>query len=92
MRRLIHRLGAPITSSSANAPGQPPAHTAEEVTAALRVLEATDVLVLDGGELPPSAPSTVVACEGNRVRILRAGVVTREELLQRLLGTGIDVE
>jgi L-threonylcarbamoyladenylate synthase len=92
MRRLIERLDAPITSSSANAPGQPAARTAAEAAAALRELEATDVLLLDGGELPPSAPSTVVACAGDRVRIVRAGVITREELLQRLPGTGIDVE
>lgn len=92
MRRLIQRLGAPITSSSANAPGQPPARTAAEAAAALRALDATDVLVLDGGELAPSQPSTVVACDGDRVRIVRAGVITRDELLQRLLGTGIDVE
>jgi L-threonylcarbamoyladenylate synthase len=92
MRRVIRALDAPLTSSSANAPGRPAARTAAEAAAALRTLGASDVLVLDGGELPVSAPSTVVTCRGNSVGIVRAGVVTREQLLEHLVGTGIDVE
>jgi L-threonylcarbamoyladenylate synthase len=92
MRRLIRALGAPITSTSANGPGRPPARNAAEAAAALSLLGARDVLVLDGGTLPPSAPSTVVACDGSRMRVIRLGVITMEVLQQRLLGTGIDVE
>ena len=92
MRRLIRALGAPVTSTSANAPGHPPARTAAEAEAALSLLGADDVLVLDGGTLSPSPPSTVAACDGNRVHIIRVGVITKDVLQQRLLGTGIDVE
>ena len=84
-------LGEGITSTSANAPGEPPARHAAEVTRALEALEAEDVLVLDGGELPPSAPSTVVECGDGRIRLLRAGAITPDALREQLLGSGIDV-
>ena len=31
--------------------------------------------VLDGGSLAPSAPSTVVDCTGERVRVIRSGAI-----------------
>lgn len=91
IRRLITALGAPITSTSANAPGQPPARSGAEAEAALAAIGTAGVLVLDGGELPRSLSSTVVACADDRVRIIREGVIARDELRQRLQGTGIDV-
>lgn len=91
IRRLIATLGAPLTSTSANARGRPAARSAGEAEAALNELDATDVLVLDGGLLPPSPPSTVVACGDDHVRVLREGAITRAQLHDRLDGTGIDV-
>ena len=91
IRRLIASLGAPITSTSANAPGEPTARSAAEAEAALARLDASHVLVLDGGLLPPSAPSTVVACDDDHVRVLREGAITRAQLHDRLHGTGIHV-
>lgn len=73
-RALVERLGRPLTSTSANAPGQPPAARAEEVLATLRAAGAGDaVRVVDAGPLPPSAPSTVVDCRGVDPIVLRAG-------------------
>lgn len=88
---LVDALGEGITSTSANAPGEPPAQSAADVLSALAALGAEDVLVLDGGELPPSPPSTVVQCEDRRVRVLRAGAITPDALRERLQGSGIDV-
>lgn len=82
VRALLARLGEPITSSSANLPRQPTAASADEVDAVLRELDRADVLILDGGRLPPSPPSTLVDCSVEPPRILRAGAITTEALLQ----------
>lgn len=80
---VLGELGEPITSTSANRPGEPPAATAEEVCEVLAALAPDDPFwILDGGPLPPSLPSTVLAVTGGRPRILRAGAVPADELRQ----------
>ena len=91
VRRLLEARRAPITSTSANAPGTRPARSAEEVIAALDALDARHVLVLDGGTLPESASSTIVAVEDRTARILREGAIPTEQLRHQLSGIGIDV-
>jgi len=73
----LMRAGAlAITSTSANAPGQPPARTGDEAARAASSLGGgADVMVLDAGTLPPSGPSTVVDCTGSAARVLREGTV-----------------
>lgn len=71
-RRLCEAVGGPITSTSANRSGAPPA-------CSLTGLDLEGVaLGLDGGALAPSAPSTVFDPERNE--ILREGVITRAQL------------
>lgn len=82
VRALLARLGEPITSTSANLPGVAPAQNSEEVARVLRELERDDVMILDGGTLPPSAPSTLVDCSVQPPRVLRAGAITIETLTQ----------
>ena len=73
-RMLVERLGVPLTSTSANAPGAPAAATGEEALAVARVAGAgKELWVLDAGRLSPSAPSTVVDCTGTAPLVLRAG-------------------
>jgi tRNA A37 threonylcarbamoyladenosine synthetase subunit TsaC/SUA5/YrdC len=91
VRALLGAWGAAVTSTSANARGQAPATDAGAVAAALRALKVDDVLVLDGGPLPPSAPSTIVAIDDDSVRVLRAGAVSQDALRNQLSGTGINV-
>jgi L-threonylcarbamoyladenylate synthase len=91
VRALLSAWGGAVTSTSANARGQAPATDASAVAAALRDLDVEDVLVLDGGPLPPSAPSTIVAIDDDRVRVLRAGAVSQDALRNQLSGTGINV-
>jgi L-threonylcarbamoyladenylate synthase len=38
------------------------------------------LMVLDGGRIPESPPSTVVDCTGRRPRIIRPGVFSANEL------------
>ena len=73
-RLLMERLRRPLTSTSANLPGKPPAASAEDALVAARAAGAGEELwVLDAGPLPPSQPSTVVDCSQPVPRVVRAG-------------------
>lgn len=76
IRRLIRAYGEPITSTSANRPGVPPAMTSTEIQAQWPdAIARGDLLVLDGGRLTPSEPSTVVDCMGRHPRVIRPGAI-----------------
>jgi L-threonylcarbamoyladenylate synthase len=76
IQRLIRAHGDPITSTSANRPGVPPAMTSQEVVEQWSdAIARGDVRVLDGGRLTPSNPSTVVDCMGRYPRVIRPGAV-----------------
>lgn len=77
LQRLIASLGDPITSTSANRPRQPVALAASEVLAAFPQQVATGkLMVLDGGRLEPSYPSTVLDCTGPHLRVIRPGALS----------------
>ena len=81
LQRLIAALGDPITSTSANRPGQPAATSAREVLDAFGPEVARGaVLLLDGGGLPTSEASTVVDCTGRRPRVIRPGAISAAQL------------
>ncbi|HEU4632218.1 MAG TPA: L-threonylcarbamoyladenylate synthase [Gemmatimonadaceae bacterium] len=77
LQRLIRAFGDPITSTSANRPRRPPARSATEVLAEwpAEVVRGR-LLVLDGGTLAPSEPSTVVDCTSRRPRVIRPGAIS----------------
>ena len=75
---VLAAAGGPVTSTSANLPGEPPARTAAEAARAAAAVE--NLLVLDGGALPPALPSTIVRCGAGPARILREGVIDRESI------------
>jgi L-threonylcarbamoyladenylate synthase len=78
--RLVSALGAPLTSTSLNAPGEPPAASGHQATRVVLGLGGSDVFVLDAGTLRPSGPSTVVDCTGPEPIVLRVGTVPVERL------------
>ncbi len=82
-RKLAEMNGGFITGTSANISGLKPARTAEEAVAQLG--EGVD-LYIDSGPSPLGKPSTVIAVENNKVKILRESVVstTTVEALYRL--------
>lgn len=90
LQRLIAALGSPLTSTSANLPGVPPAVNAREVVEQWRpVIARGRLLVLDGGTLPASPPSTVVDCTTRRLRVIRPGAIaaaTLRETVPDLIG------
>ncbi len=78
---LVRTLGVPLTATSANISGLPPAETAQEVIQYFR--DAIDVVV-DGGKTPGGMPSTIVEVTGGRVKIARPGKISEEEIRNAL--------
>ncbi len=81
VRVLLEVVGEPLTSSSANAPGAPPARTGEEALEVAHALGAgAELVVLDAGALEPSRPSTIIDCSGPRPEVVREGSVPLSRL------------
>ena len=84
---LIAGLGVPITGTSANLSGHPPARTAEEVRGQMK--EKID-LVLEGGPTPGGRESTVVDLTGQAPLVLREGAIPQKEI-EKCLGAALEV-
>ncbi len=81
LQRLITAMGDPLTSTSANRPGTPPAMKAAEIiTQWADELTRGKIRLLDGGTLTPSAPSTVVDCTNRVPRVIRPGAIPASAL------------
>ncbi|MDN6300166.1 MAG: threonylcarbamoyl-AMP synthase [Micrococcaceae bacterium] len=87
-RDLLKETG-PLAVSSANRSGQPAATTAAE---AEQMLAESVAVYLDGGPRPEpledteasALPSTIVACTGEVLRVVRQGALGLEELRERV--------
>lgn len=78
---LVKGLGIPITSTSANRPGGPPAPGVDGLASLFAdALARGELLVLDGGVLGNVPPSTIVDCTGIMPRMVREGALPRAEL------------
>lgn len=81
VRQIMHEVGAPITSTSANPPGGEPALSGEAAREAARSLGADERLwVVDAGGIPPAPASAIVDCTGPDPVILRAGALDPSDL------------
>ena len=80
-RRLIAASGGGLPVTSANRSGERDAQTAEEVMAQL---DGRIALVLDGGRTPGGVSSTIVDCTGEKVKIVREGAISEDEISQVL--------
>jgi L-threonylcarbamoyladenylate synthase len=81
VRALVRACGGALTATSANVSGEPPARTAKEVE---EYFPTGIDLIIDGGEVTVSEPSTVVDLSGSEPRLVREGAVSREELAEML--------
>jgi L-threonylcarbamoyladenylate synthase len=77
---LVRAFGRPLTATSANLPGEPPATTALAVERAFGEALRAGALTVWRDEAPGGLPSTLVVVEGNRARIARDGAVKRESV------------
>jgi L-threonylcarbamoyladenylate synthase len=80
-RALAATFGFCITATSANRSGHPPAPTGAAVAAAL---DETIDLLLDGGAVVGGVPSTIVEIASTGPRLIRAGAVAWERVLESL--------
>lgn len=81
--QLVASLGEPLTSTSANRPGAPPAPGADRLVEMFGPeVRSGELLVLDGGVLGNVPPSTLVDCTGVMPRLVREGAIPRAELRQ----------
>lgn len=79
--QLVAALGVPLTSTSANLPGQPPGAGADAIVRDFApAVDAGKLLVLDGGVLGNRPPSTVVDCTRPQAQIVREGTLSVSEL------------
>jgi L-threonylcarbamoyladenylate synthase len=76
----------PLTATSANISGRPPARDAETVMQYFN--DAID-LIVDGGNTPGGLPSTIVDVTSKTVRILREGVIKKENMAAYIM-PGLD--
>ena len=77
VRNLVRACGGALTGTSANISRQPPARTAKEV--ATYFTDGID-LIIDGGAVSVTNPSTVLDVTGAKPRLIREGAVTKNEL------------
>ena len=74
---LVSRMGKPITGTSANISGLPPARSAREV---VEMLGNRIDYVLDGGQTPGGLCSTIVCERQGKLTILRHGQIDVPEV------------
>ena len=82
---MVRLLGHPLTATSANPSGQPGAHSVDE---AKKYFAETISIYVDGGELQSPTGSTVAGIEKDKLRIIRAGEISRE-VLEDAVGKGV---
>jgi L-threonylcarbamoyladenylate synthase len=81
IERLVARSGQPLTSTSANRPGGPPAPGPGRLVELFQdAVDDGSLLVLDGGVLGNVPPSTLVDCTESVPRLVREGAIPRAEL------------
>jgi L-threonylcarbamoyladenylate synthase len=85
VRALVRTCGGALTATSANVSGSPPARSAKEVE---NYFPTGIDLIIDGGEVTATQPSTVVDVSGSKPRLVREGAVSREELEKILKTSG----
>jgi L-threonylcarbamoyladenylate synthase len=78
---LAAAFGAPLTATSANRSGAPPA---ADVDALGAIADDPRVFVIDAGPAPGGAASTIVDARGDAPRLVRAGAVAWDRVLRSL--------
>lgn len=71
---LVREAGFPITATSANPSGMPPAEDADSV---IRYFGEKIDMVIDGGRTAGGLPSTIVDVTEKKIKIVREGVIPR---------------
>jgi len=78
---LVRRFGRPLTATSANLAGEPPAETLEQARESFGDKVA---IYLDGGKLGQMPASTVITFEHGTPRVLRHGPISEGQIAAAL--------
>jgi len=79
---LARRFGRPLSATSANLPGEPPAVHSASVRASFTQAIAQGTLVVVNGESPGGAPSTIVRVSEHDYAVARVGAVAVSALAE----------
>jgi L-threonylcarbamoyladenylate synthase len=82
---LLRQCGGALTATSANPAGQAPARTAREV---VNYFPTGLSLILDGGTVDITKPSTVLDLSGTTPFLIREGAISRDSLKEFLWTLG----
>lgn len=77
VRAFVRACGGALTATSANVSGQPPARNSTDVRKYFP--DGVD-LIVDGGEVSVTQPSTVLDLSGATPQLIRDGAISREQL------------
>ncbi len=72
---LVHQLGFPIVATSANKSGEKASYKIKEIKKIFKDSEIKPDFYLDFGDLPDNPASTTVKVDGDKITVLRMGVV-----------------
>jgi len=89
---LARAFGKPLTATSANLPGAPPATSDAEVQAMLGAAVERGLLLISPGRSPGGLPSTLVLVEAERARLVREGRVELARVREVLAPLGLDLD
>ncbi len=70
---LINFLGFPLVTTSVNISGSLPLNSPKEINEMLKSKPDIDIVLINGGLLPPSAGSTILDISSKKIRIIREG-------------------
>ena len=81
VRKILDEFPNPLVGTSANLSGSEAAQSAAEIQNTFAKHIPCPELIVDGGRLPPSPPSTILDLTNPRnPKILRMGAITKEKL------------
>ena len=78
--KLIEYAGVPIATPSANISGKPSGTNIESIK---KDFKGKVEFFIDGGESRIGKASTIVKVENNEIKILRQGIITKEEIIEK---------
>lgn len=90
--QLARAFGKPLTATSANQPGAPPATRADQVLGSFPDAVRTGALLVVPGESPGGAPSTLIAIRGETLTLVREGGIARSRVEAVLGPLGVHLD
>ncbi len=81
IRDLLDEIGQPLTATSANISG---AKEISDPTEVIRLFDGKVDVIINGGNTPGGAPSTLVKLTGSEVHVIREGVIPAAAVFEAL--------